>query len=318
MIASRFPMEVRFPGLGLDFEINNVAFSIFGFDIYWYALIIVTGLVLAVLYAMRRSERFGLDRDDMLDVIIVGFICSIIGARLYYIIFYDHKFDSFWDAVNLRDGGIAIYGAVIGAFLGGGLMCRKKKMSAPAMFDAAGLGFLIGQGIGRWGNFANQEAFGTPTDLPWGMQSANTGNVPVHPCFLYESLWCLIGFAVLHFLSKKWYKFRGQYFLLYLLWYGLGRAWIEGLRTDSLWLVPGVIRVSQLLAVLCVVVTIPLLVLGLKGRIPAFKPVEEAEAEALEQAGAPEAAEETGAQESETAEETGSPEAAGSADHGGE
>lgn len=275
MIASRFPMEVKFPGLGLDFEINNVAFSIFGFEIYWYALIIVTGLILAVLYAMKRSKRFGLDRDDMLDVIIVGFICSIIGARLYYIIFYDHKFDSLWDAINLRDGGIAIYGAVIGAFLGGGLMCRKKKMSVLAMFDVTGISFLIGQGIGRWGNFTNQEAFGTPTDLPWGMQSANTGNVPVHPCFLYESIWCLAGFALLHFLSRKWYKFKGQYFLMYLLWYGLGRMWIEGLRTDSLWLIPNVIRVSQLLAVVCVIATIPLLVLGLKGKIPMFVPVEQ-------------------------------------------
>lgn len=281
MFAGRFPMEVKFPGLGLEFEINNVCFSIGGFQIYWYALILVTGLVLAVIYALRRHKRFGLDPDDMLDVIIVGFICSIIGARLYYVIFFDHDYDSLLDVINLRDGGIAIYGAVIGAFLGGGLMCKKKKMSIPAMFDVAGIGFLIGQGIGRWGNFANQEAFGTPTELPWGMQSANTGNVPVHPCFLYESIWCLAGFALLHYLSKRWYKFEGQYFLMYLCWYGLGRAWIEGLRTDSLWLIPNVLRVSQLIAVLCVLVTTPLIVLGLKGKLSFLKTREEAAAASI-------------------------------------
>ena len=272
--ASRFPMEVKFPGLGIDFKIDNVCFRIGNFAIYWYAVIILTGLILAVLYAFKNRERYKLEADPMLDVILTGFICSIICARLYYVIFYDHDYDSLWDVINLRDGGLAIYGAVIGAFVGAGFMCKKRKMSMLSMFDVAGIGFLIGQGIGRWGNFANQEAFGTPTDLPWGMQSVNTGNVPVHPCFLYESIWCLAGFAILHYLSKRWYKFEGQYFLMYLAWYGLGRAWIEGLRTDSLWLIPDVIRVSQLVAVLCVAIAVPLIVLGVQGKIKFFKMIE--------------------------------------------
>ncbi len=269
---SRFPMKVEFPGLGWEFDINNVCVSIFGFKIYWYAVLILTGLVLAVVFAFKNCKRFNIKPDPFLDVIIVGFICSIVGARLYYVIFYENKYESFFDVINIRDGGLAIYGAVIGAFLGAFFTSKKKGVAPLAVFDIAGIGFLIGQAFGRWGNFANQEAFGTPTDLPWGMMSVNTGNVPVHPCFLYESLWCAIGFAGLYYLSTKLYKFQGQYFLLYLLWYGLGRFWIEGLRTDSLWLIPNVIRVSQLIAGLCVLVTIPLLVLGFKGKLFARVP----------------------------------------------
>ena len=263
-------MNVSFPGLGIELEIDRVAFSVGGFSIYWYAIIIMTGLVLAVLYAFKRSDFFGIKKDPMFDVILVGFVCSIICARLYYVIFSERRYDNLWDIINLRDGGIAIYGAVIGAFGSGALASRWRKIRIMAMFDTAAIAFLIGQGVGRWGNFMNQEAFGCGTDLPWGMISENTMKVvpdsPVHPCFLYESLWCFAGLAILHFLSKKCYKFYGQYFLLYLLWYGLGRVWIEGLRTDSLWLVPDVIRVSQLVALLSLG-TIPLLVLGFKGKL---------------------------------------------------
>lgn len=263
-------MNVQFPGLGLEFEIDRVAFSIGGISIYWYAIIILSGFMLAVLYAYKRSKFFGIEKDPMFDVVLIGFACAIVGARAYYVIFSGREYDSFIDVINLRDGGLAIYGAVICAFVSGLLTCRWRKIRPLAMFDVAGIGFLIGQGIGRWGNFMNQEAFGGPTDLPWGMLSANTMKVvpdsPVHPCFLYESLWCLAGLAMLHFLSKKCYKFYGQYFLLYLLWYGLGRGWIEGLRTDSLWLIPDVIRVSQLLAILSLS-TIPLLVLGFRGKL---------------------------------------------------
>ena len=266
-----FPMQVEFPGLGIDVTVNNVALNIGGFKIYWYAVIIMTGLILAIVFAYRNCGRFGVKPDPMTDAVIIGVICAIIGARLYYVIFNPTNFHSFWDVINIRDGGLAIYGGVIAAFVCGGLACRWRKIDIMAMFDMTGIGFLIGQGIGRWGNFVNQEAFGSETDLPWGMVSVNTGGVAVHPCFLYESIWCLAGFFALYFLSKKWYKFRGQYFLLYLMWYGLGRGWIEGLRTDSLWLIPDVIRVSQLLAILCVLAAIPLLVLGLKGKI--FLPV---------------------------------------------
>ena len=263
-------MTVQFPGLGIELDIDRVAFSIGGISIYWYAIIIMTGFALAVLYAFRRAKYFGIEKDPMFDVVLIGFVCSIVGARLYYVIFSGRSYDSLWDVINLRDGGLAIYGAVICAFLSGYLSCRWRKIRPMAMFDLAGIGFLIGQSIGRWGNFMNQEAFGSATSLPWGMLSENTMKVvpdsPVHPCFLYESLWCLTGLVILHFLSKKWYKFYGQYFLLYLLWYGLGRSWIEGLRTDSLWLIPDVIRVSQMVAVLSLL-TIPLLILGLQGKL---------------------------------------------------
>ncbi len=268
-----FPMDVSFPGLGLDFTIDNVALKIGGLEIYWYAVIILTGFLLAVLYAYRNGVRFGVDTDAMFDVILVGLISAIIGARAYYVIFHLDRFDSFASVINIRDGGLGIYGGVICAFLSGWYMCKKRNIHVLSMFDFVGLGFLIGQGIGRWGNFANQEAFGTQTNLPWGMVSANTGGVPVHPCFLYESIWCLGGFLVLNRLSKSWYKFRGQYFLMYLAWYGLGRAWIEGLRTDSLYLIPDVIRVSQLVAVLCVVTAVPIIVLQLMGKINWFRPV---------------------------------------------
>ncbi|MBQ4313161.1 MAG: prolipoprotein diacylglyceryl transferase, partial [Clostridia bacterium] len=180
----QFPMEVSFPKLGISFDIDNIAISIGDFSIYWYAVLILTGFVLAVLYAFKRAKHFSLVPDDMLDVIIVGLVCSIIGARAYYVIFYAENFNGFWDMINIRDGGLAIYGGVIGAFLAGWITCRIKKMNTFAMFDVGGIGFLIGQCLGRWGNFVNQEAFGSETSLPWGMVSANTGGVPVHPCFL--------------------------------------------------------------------------------------------------------------------------------------
>jgi len=263
-------MNVQFPGLGLEFEIDRVAFSIGNFSVYWYAVIILSGLVLAVIYANKRADYFGIRRDPMFDVVLVCFVCAMIGARLYYVVFSGQKYDSFIDIINIRDGGLAIYGAVICAFLSGIIACRWRKIRTMAMFDIAAIGFLIGQGIGRWGNFTNQEAFGDATDLPWGMLSENTMKVvpdsPVHPCFLYESLWCFAGLLILHFVSKKCYKFYGQFFLMYLLWYGMGRFWIEGLRTDSLWLIPDVIRVSQLVALLSLA-AIPLLVLGFRGKL---------------------------------------------------
>ncbi len=267
-----FPMEVSFPGLGLEFTVDKVALRIGDFEIYWYAVIIVTGMLLAVLYAYRNGRRFGVNTGDMMDVVLTGILCGVIGARLYYVIFNLDRYDSFIDVINIRDGGLGIYGGIILALVGGGLMCKQRNIHLFSMFDLVGMGFLIGQGIGRWGNFVNQEAFGAPTDLPWGMMSANTENVAVHPCFLYESIWCLGGFAALHFLSKRWYSFRGQYFLLYLAWYGLGRAWIEGLRTDSLYLIPDVIRVSQLVAILCVAAAVPLIVLQATGKIKLFRP----------------------------------------------
>lgn len=286
-------MEVSFPGLGIDLTVNRVAFSIFGFDIYWYAIIIMTGFILAVVYAVYNAKRFNIEIDPLIDVVLVGLVCGIIGARIYYVIFRLDIYKNFWEMINIRDGGLAIYGGVIAAFVSGVIMCRVKKMEVMPVFDIAGMGFLIGQGIGRWGNFMNQEAFGCQTDLPWGMYSANTyyteiadgvsrtvGPTTVHPCFLYESIWCLGGFLLLHIISKYYYKFKGQMFLCYLLWYGLGRAWIEGLRTDSLWLVENVIKVSQVLAVVCVLIAAVLLFVGFKNisfKGIRFKPVQNSE-----------------------------------------
>ena len=272
-------MEVSFPKLGIELTIDRVAFSIFGFDVYWYAVLIMTGFMLAVWYALRSCKRFGVNPDKLVDIVLVGLACGIIGARAYYVLFRLDSYDSFVDMINIRDGGLAIYGGVIAAFVSGIIMCKYvEKTEVLPVFDIASMGFLIGQCIGRWGNFMNQEAFGRETNLPWGMYSANTyyteivdgvahrvGPTTVHPCFLYESIWCLAGFVLLHFISKKYYRFKGQIFLCYLFWYGLGRAWIEGLRTDSLWLVDNVIKVSQLLAILCVIAAGALLVIGWKG-----------------------------------------------------
>lgn len=282
MLAYKFPMQVEFPGLGIELTLDNVALRLGTFEIYWYAVIIMLGFSLAVLYAFRNNKRFGIESDPMLNVVIIGLISAIIGARTYYVLFRLDFYDSFWDMINIRDGGLAIYGAVIAVFITGIFSCRKNKIPVLRMFDLTAIGFLIGQGIGRWANFINQEAFGSQTDLPWGMISERTletvSTGPVHPCFLYESLWCAAGFAMLHIISRRYYKFEGQLLLSYILWYGLGRFWIEGLRTDSLWLIENVIRVSQLIAGLCVVAAIPLLVLGFMGKIKLLKPIEQAEA----------------------------------------
>ncbi len=257
---------VEFPGLGLSFEINNVAFTIFGVPIYWYGVFIGVGMLLAVLFAFKNATRFGVDSDRMIDVITVGLICAIVGGRLYYVAFSDLEYKTFFDFINLRAGGIAIYGGIIGGFLGAGITCKIRKVPVLPLFDLAGMGFLIGQALGRWGNFFNQEAFGTNTTLPWGMISPATTNylqwnqaalaadgimvdpfAPVHPTFLYESLWCILGFVLLA-LYKNRRKFNGEIILLYVMWYGLGRAFIEGLRTDSL-MISGIgMRASQLLA----------------------------------------------------------------------
>ncbi|MBR3988139.1 MAG: bifunctional methylenetetrahydrofolate dehydrogenase/methenyltetrahydrofolate cyclohydrolase FolD [Clostridia bacterium] len=259
-------MTVTFPKLGLEFFVNSTAFSIGSFEVKWYGVIIATGLLLAVLYAMKRAPYFGVNTDKLLDAVIVGVLCAVVGARLYYVAFtWDYfKDDPLKIITDFHQGGLAIYGGIIGGLLGGGLVAWKKKINVLACLDLASLGFLIGQGMGRWGNFMNQEAFGTPTDLPWGMVSANTGGVAVHPCFLYESLWCLLGFVLLHFFSKKLQSYKGQVFFMYLVWYGFERMLVEGLRTDSLYLPFSIAgftpRVSQLLSAFIVVAGVVLLI----------------------------------------------------------
>ncbi len=245
---------------GIDITLKPIAFSLSlggrQWDVYWYGILIATGFLLAIIYGVKNAHRFNIDKDRMLDVVLVAAPVSIFCARLYYVIFDGVKCESIADFFGFGESsgvaGIAIYGAVIGAFLSGGIMCKIKKIKIADMFDLGALGFLIGQGIGRWGNFVNQEAYGSFTGSSfWGMQSQKTiaemGAGLVHPCFLYESVWCLLGFLLIHKLSKK-RNFSGETFLMYCAWYGFGRGFIEILRTDSLML--GNIKVSCLLAFL--------------------------------------------------------------------
>ena len=245
--------NVSFPGLGLDFTINSVAFTVGSYPIYWYGIIIASGLLLAVLYAWRSTPRYNVDFNKLVNCILVGIITGIIGARLYFCFFqWDYYGKNPIEILYINNGGLAIYGGIIGALAGGLTVAKIQKMKIMPILDIAMMGFLLGQGIGRWGNFINQEAFGTPTNLPWRMVSEGTGMVGVHPCFLYESLWCLLGFVLLHFYGKYRQKYSGQIFFSYLVWYGFERMFVEGLRTDSLYLpfqLFGMdIRVSQVLS----------------------------------------------------------------------
>lgn len=263
--------QVSFPGLGLEMTLNEVAFSIGNYEVRWYAIIIAAGFILAVLYGSRRAAYFGVDSEKLFDCIIVGFVTAIIGARLYYVAFsWDMYKDNPLDIFKIHEGGLAIYGGLIGALAGGLTMAKIRKLNILGCLDLVALGFLLGQGIGRWGNFMNQEAFGTETTLPWGMLSDTTGGKTVHPCFLYESLWCLLGFVLLHFFSKKFQRYRGQLFVLYLVWYGAERTVVEGLRTDSLYLPFSIAsytpRVSQVLSFALVVAGVVLLILFRKKR----------------------------------------------------
>ncbi len=262
--------HVSFPGLGInDLEINRVAFSIGSFNVYWYGVVIATGLLLGVLYAYLNTEHYGVDRNKLFDCVIVGIITSVIGARVYYIAFYSGDWSSFFD---IRDGGIAIYGAIIGALAGGLTMAKIKKQPFLPLLDVTMVSFLIGQALGRWGNFFNQEAFGTQTDSLFRMISENTvingQTVAVHPCFLYESVWCALGFVFLHLFNRKFQKYHGQIFYLYMVWYGFERMIVEGLRTDSLYLPFRVfgydVRVSQAVSVVIFLVGIVLLIVNRK------------------------------------------------------
>ena len=253
---------ITFPNLGISVNPSRVAFNVLGKDIYWYGIIIAAGFLLAVIYAMRRAPSFGLTEDNILDMLFVAVPLAIVCARLYYCIFYwDLYRDNPIAILYVWEGGLAIYGGVIGAVIGVAIFCRVKKLPIGPLLDVGGLGLLIGQMIGRWGNFMNREAHGAVTDGFFKMGIADAaGNVTYYqPTFLYESVWNLVGFVALHFYSKR-RKFDGEVFLLYLAWYGLGRAWIEGLRTDSLYLFNTGIRVSQLLAALSCVAAIAVLV----------------------------------------------------------
>lgn len=259
-------MEVlRFPGLGWEIPISRVAVSIGSLEIYWYGVIIAVGFGLGLWVYLSHNRSCGIHPDEGLDIILWSMLGAIVGARAYYVAFqWDHYKDNLKEIFNLRGGGLAIYGGIIGAIIVAFIVCRSKKLPMLPVADAAFPGVMLGQAIGRWGNFFNMEAFGTNTTLPWGMTSDTISNylsrhqaallaqgvvvdpaMPVHPTFLYESLWNLIGVAVLLLWLFPRRSYDGQITLGYTAWYGLGRFFVEGLRTDSLmW---GSVRVSQAL-----------------------------------------------------------------------
>ena len=240
--------EISFPGLGLQFNPGRMLDLGF-FQINYYGLIIAIGLALAAIYGLRRCKQFGFKQDDVIDGALLIIPFAVICTRLYYCAFkWEHYKDNLISILYIWEGGLAIYGGVIGAFVGTIAYCLYKKLSVLAAFDMVGVSFLIGQMIGRWGNFFNREAFGAETDSFLRMGLYNTATKAWeyhHPTFLYESLWNLVGFVILHFASKK-RQYDGQIVLGYIAWYGLGRAIIEGLRTDSLYW--GQFRISQVVA----------------------------------------------------------------------
>ena len=240
--------EISFPSFGITLN-PPTSFSVGPLTVHYYGLIIAVGLMLAVFYCCKHSHQFGLDEDTLLDGVLCVTPVAIICARIYYCAFsWELYADNPISALYIWEGGIAIYGSVIGAILGIIVFCKIKNVRITTVLDLVSIGFLIGQFIGRWGNFFNREAFGAETEsfFRMGLMKASTGVVTYyHPTFLYESLWNFVGFLLLHFLSKK-RRYDGQIALGYLAWYGLGRAFIEGLRTDSLYI--GSFRISQLLA----------------------------------------------------------------------
>lgn len=255
---------IRFPGLGLEFSIDRVGFSIFGLNVYWYGVIIASGFLLGTFLAMRSSKKFGIDSNDIINLLLFALPCAIIGARLYYVIFSWPNYQTNLLAIfNIHQGGLAIYGGVIAALVVIFIYARKRKISVLELFDFMVPYLALGQSIGRWGNFVNQEAFGSATSLPWRMEiydSLTLQIVTVHPTFLYESLWDFALFLLLIWVRKH-RKFNGEVITLYIAIYGLGRCLIEGLRTDSLYL--GNFRASQILAAICFVVFISLFYVGL-------------------------------------------------------
>ncbi len=278
---ARSDMPISFPGLFGDWEFNPSPVAInFGNGIYWYGIIICLGLILAVLFCARKAKQYGLNEDNVYDLIIWEIPLCVIGARLYYVIFYLDLYRNSDGSLNFSrmiaiwDGGLAIYGAVIVAFAVLFIFCRIKKLSFGAFADLGVMGLLIGQSIGRWGNFMNREAFGGETTLPWRMRlwTSTTEFIEVHPTFFYESLWNLIGLLLIIFVISRARTFDGENTCFYFIWYGLGRSMIEGLRTDSLYLFNlylfgQPVRVSQALSLALVIGAFIVLIIN-KRRYP--------------------------------------------------
>ena len=294
-------VTISFPGLGIDnFNLKSVAFTLFGkFEVRWYGLIITTGIILAIAYAAYRFKQEKVSFDDLVDMAIFAILFGIIGARAYYVLTSLEEYHSFYDVIAIWEGGIAIYGALIGGGLAIFGVCKYKKIPFLKVFDAVAPGVMIAQTLGRWGNFCNGEAFGERVAeghplyfMRMGLISPNTvqdfktfAMVYVHPTFLYESLWNLIGFILINIFYKK-KKFDGQIFFTYIAWYGFGRMFIELLRTDSLYVGP--IRISSLVGFLCFVVGLAFIIYKLvkikkQGGEPALAEAEaESEAEIAE------------------------------------
>jgi len=275
-------MPISFPGLFGDWEFNPDPIAIhIGHGVYWYGIILAFAMLAGFYLALKQCKRFGLTEDDVMDMLLVGVPSCIIGARLYYVIFYLDLYRNpdgslnFGDMIAIWDGGLAIYGAVIAGAIAAFFVARHKKLKLGALTDMSVLGLILGQAIGRWANFINREAFGGLTDLPWRMRlwTSATEFVEVHPTFFYESMWNLVGLLLLLFVVSKGRRFDGENTWFYFLWYGLGRLWIEGLRTDSLylfdWTLMGEpIRVSQALSFVMIFVSIGAMVyqVGIKKR----------------------------------------------------
>lgn len=262
-------MEINFPNLGIYLDHVGKNISIFGFSIAYYGIVIVTGMMIAIWIAQREAKRTGQNPEQYLDLAMIGIVAGILGARIYYVIFaWDYYKDDLLSIFNIRQGGLAIYGGIIGACIAVVIYSRKKKQNFSLLMDTASMSIVFGQIMGRWGNFFNREAFGDYTNNLFAMQlpvSAVRANeitqkmwdhvvtvngveyIQVHPTFLYESLWN-VGVLLFLFWFRKRKKFNGEVFLMYLIGYGLGRIWIEGLRTDQLLLPVVGLPVSQLLS----------------------------------------------------------------------
>lgn len=266
---------VRFAGIAKEFVVNS-DLDLGFITVKWYGAIIAFGFTLAVLFGGRTAHVWKINLDKMVDVLIYGTITAIIGARLYFVAFkWDYYSDHLADIPKIWEGGLAIYGGIIGGIAAAWVVCKVRKLNFYNLLDMAGMSLLIGQGIGRWGNYANQEAFGSFTGGNWGMMSDKVieyisrpdirpmyglenvenvkeyvaeNNLYVHPTFFYESVWCILGFFVLYIIMKKYRKFSGQLFLTYGVWYGLERTIVEGLRSDSLYINGTSLRVSQVLS----------------------------------------------------------------------
>ncbi|WP_038265480.1 prolipoprotein diacylglyceryl transferase [Peptoclostridium litorale] len=230
---------------------DPVAFRIFGIDIRWYGILMASGILIGMVLALREAKRQGIEENTMLDLFLVAIPSAIVGARAYYVIFnWSYYSGDFLKMINTRLGGMAIHGGVIGGVLAGYIFCRVKKLSFPKLVDITAPSLILGQAIGRWGNFINQEAHGGPTDLPWGIM---VDGMKVHPTFLYESIWNLGVFALLLFMRRK-KRYEGQVMVVYMMAYSLGRFWIEGLRTDSLMLGP--LRMAQVISIVLIGIAI--------------------------------------------------------------